>query len=61
VNVNTPRSPADLAAAVQLQRVPRAIVARVTELYDGGLSVFEIQAILSLPLPMIRLIIRGMK
>jgi hypothetical protein len=62
LNPNIPRSPlelADHAAAIQRQRVPRAIAARITELADGGLSIFEIQAAMGIPLALVRLVIRG--
>jgi hypothetical protein len=52
---------ARLIAQIELhnQHVPKAVAARITELADGGLDLFEIQSITGLALPLIRLVLRG--
>jgi hypothetical protein len=61
VNTNTPGGNAELFARIEFhhRHVPKAIAARITELSDGGLSDFEIQARTGLALPLVRLILRG--
>jgi hypothetical protein len=50
-----------VAAAIRLhhERVPRAVVRKVVELSDNGMSTSEISSIVGLPLPLIVLILRG--
>jgi hypothetical protein len=61
VNLNDPANTDQLAAQLDLRNrhVPKAIAARITELADGGLDLFEIQSITGLALPLIRLVLRG--
>jgi hypothetical protein len=61
LNSNTPRGTADLAAAIQLshQKVHRAVVARIWELFDGGLSPAEITAQTTYPPALVRMVLRG--
>jgi hypothetical protein len=57
----TPGSTAELAAEIQLshQRVHRAVVARIWELFDGGLDVHEVAATTGYPVHLIRVVLRG--
>jgi hypothetical protein len=61
VNINAPsdlhRMRAELEA--QLRGVPSAVAVKIQELSDGGLDLFEIQSVTGLPLPLIRLVLRG--
>jgi hypothetical protein len=61
VNTNNPGNTAELAAAIQLshQRVHRAVVARIWELFDGGLDVHEVASSTGYPLHLIRVVLRG--
>jgi hypothetical protein len=61
MNPNQPGNNADLAARIELhhRRIHKSVATRITELSDGGLSVFEIQATTGLALPLIRLVLRG--
>jgi hypothetical protein len=61
MNDNTPRGTADLAASIQLshQKVHRAVVARIWELFDGGLSPPEITARTDYPPALVRMVLRG--
>jgi hypothetical protein len=52
-----PTAGADRLAAQR--QVHRALAVRITELADGGLSDFEIQALTGVALPLIRLVLRG--
>jgi hypothetical protein len=61
MNVNAPTGNADLAAEILLshQKVHRAVVARIWELSDGGLSPAEITARTSYPPFLVALVLRG--
>lgn len=61
MNPNTPGGNADLAAAlaVSRQKIHRTVIARIWELNDGGLDLFEIQSLTGLALPLVRLVLRG--
>jgi hypothetical protein len=52
---------ADLAAQIQLshQKVHRAVVAKIWELSDGGLDIFEVAAQTNYPVFLVRCVLRG--
>ena len=61
MNANTPGDAAELAARIQIShmKIHRAVVARVWELFDGGLDIFEIASQTAFPVFLIRKILQG--
>jgi hypothetical protein len=61
VNINAPSDGHRLRAELEAQHggVPLALARRIRELADNGLDLFEIQAILGVPLALARIVLRG--
>jgi hypothetical protein len=60
-NPNRPADARTVAARMALanQHISKTLPARITELADGGLDLFEIQSVTGIALPLIRLVLRG--